>query len=56
MSIADMMGARRAELRNISIDMQGISPKTSTYKRLEARKKVLLRELEQLGAQRTAKK
>ena len=55
MSITDRMNRIRIELRQITRDMRGINPKLSLYKTLEARHAMLTKELEQLGAQRTAR-
>jgi hypothetical protein len=53
MSVADKQRALRLALLDVQKDMRGISPKTSSYKLLEEKRKKILAELEQIGAKRT---
>ena len=55
MSLADKAARVRLELKAVEQEMRGLSPKTSSYKKLAEKKAAILYELEQLGAQRTTR-
>ena len=50
--ILEKMHRKRSELRAVVLDMRGINPKLSIYKRLEDKKKLIESELAALGAER----
>lgn len=53
MSLSDQQHRLRLDLRGCDSDMRGLNPNTSLYKKLAEKRKKIILELEQLGAERT---
>lgn len=56
MTDLDLINRKRIDLRRLVVEMRGLSPKTSTYKKYAAQAEALQIELSKLGATRGKKK